>query len=141
MDAIIAGLKDGTIDAIATDHAPHSQEEKARPLTEAPSGMIGLETALAATLTALYHTGQLSLPDILRKMTLNPAQLLGRRHKGRLAVGADADVTIFDPDEEWTVAPEKFYSKARNTPFAGKTLKGKVKYTILGGKIIYQEER
>lgn len=141
VDAIIEGLKDGTIDAIATDHAPHSSEEKARPLTEAPSGMIGLETALAATLTALYHTGQLSLSDILRKMTLNPALLLRQRHKGRLAVGVDADITIFDPNEEWTVDPEQFYSKARNTPFAGKTLKGQVKYTILGGKIIYQKEK
>lgn len=139
VDAVIAGLADGTIDAIATDHAPHSAEEKKRPLTEAPSGMVGLETALGVTLTALYHTGKMELSDILRKMTMNPAYIL-RIPKGRLAIGADADILIFDPDEEWTVRPEQFASKGRNTPFAGHRLKGKVKYTIVGGKIVYREE-
>ena len=139
VEAIIEGLKDGTIDAIATDHAPHSTEEKARPLAEAPSGMVGLETALGVTLTYLYHTGELPLSDILRKMTINPACILRLPTKGRLAIGADADVVIFDPDEVWTVDPEQFASKGRNTPFAGKELKGKVKYTIVGGKIIYQD--
>ena len=139
VEGIIEGLKDGTIDAIVTDHAPHSAEEKARPLTEAPSGMVGLETSLAATLTALYHTGQMSLSDILRKMTVNPACILRMPGKGRLAIGSDADLVVFDPNEEWVVDPEKFRSKARNTPFAGMTLKGKVKYTILDGEIIYQE--
>ena len=115
---IIAGLRDGTIDAIATDHAPHSAEEKARPLTRAPSGMVGLETSLAVTLTALYHTGKLS--------------------KGRLALGNDADIVIFDPNEEWTVDPEQFASKGRNTPFAGWKVKGRVKYTIVGGTVIYE---
>ncbi len=138
VEAIIDGLKDGTIDAIATDHAPHSAEEKARPLAEAPSGMVGLETALAVTLTELYHTGEMGLSDILRKMTINPACIL-RKNRGRLAVGADADVVIFDPEEEWTVEPERFASKGRNTPFAGRRLKGKVKYTIVGGEIVYQE--
>ena len=141
VEAIIEGLKDGTIDAIATDHAPHSAEEKARPLTEAPSGMVGLETALGVTLTYLYHTGELPLSDILRKMTINPACILRLPTKGRLAIGADADVVIFDPDEVWTVDPEQFASKGRNTPFAGKELKGKIKYTIVGGKIIYQDEK
>lgn len=139
VEGIIEGLKDGTIDAIVTDHAPHSAEEKARPLTEAPSGMVGLETSLAASLTALYHTGHMSLSDILRKMTVNPACILRMPGKGRLAIGSDADLVIFDPNEEWVVDPEKFHSKARNTPFAGMTLKGKVKYTILNGEIIYQE--
>ena len=139
VEGIIEGLKVGTIDAIVTDHAPHSAEEKARPLTEAPSGMVGLETSLAATLTALYHTGQMSLSDILRKMTVNPACILRMPGKGRLAIGSDADLVVFDPNEEWVVDPEKFRSKARNTPFAGMTLKGKVKYTILDGEIIYQE--
>ena len=138
-EAIIGGLKDGTVDAIATDHAPHSAEEKARPLTEAPSGMVGLETALGVTLTYLYHTGELPLSDILRKMTINPACILRLPTKGRLAIGADADVVIFDPDEVWTVDPEQFASKGRNTPFAGKELKGKVKYTIVGGKIVYRD--
>ena len=139
VEAIIAGLKDGTIDAIATDHAPHSQEEKARPLAEAPSGMVGLETALGATLPALYHTGEMDLSDILKKMTFNPACILGIP-KGRLSLGGEADFTIFDPNEVWTVDPEQFASKGRNTPFAGRELKGKVKYTIVGGKLVYEDK-
>ena len=137
---IIAGLKDGTIDAIATDHAPHSAEEKARPLAKAPSGMIGLETSLAITLTELYHTGRMKLPDLIRRMTYNPASILRLPTKGRLSLGSDADITIFDPEEEWTIDPEQFASKARNTPFAGRKVKGRVKYTIVGGNIIYQDE-
>ena len=139
VEAIIEGLKDGTIDAIATDHAPHSAEEKAKALTEAPSGMVGLETALGVTLTYLYHTKEMPLSDILRKMTINPACILRLPTKGRLSIGADGDMVIFDPAEEWTVDPEQFASKGRNTPFAGKELKGKVKYTIVGGKIVYQD--
>ena len=137
-EAIIAGLKDGTIDAIATDHAPHSAQEKAKPLAEAPSGMVGLETSLGATLTALYHTGEMDLSDILKKMTFNPACILGIP-KGRLSLGGEADFTIFDPNETWTVDPEQFSSKGRNTPFAGRELTGKVKYTIVGGKIVYED--
>ena len=136
---IIAGLKDGTIDVIATDHAPHSAEEKARPLTRAPSGMVGLETSLAITLTQLYHTGKMELPAIIRRMTTNPADIL-HLPKGRMSLGVDADLTIFDPDEEWTVDPEQFASKGRNTPFAGRTVKGKVKYTIVKGRVIYQDQ-
>ena len=136
---IIAGLKDGTIDAIATDHAPHSAEEKARPLTRAPSGMIGLETSLAITLTELYHTGRMKLPEIIKRMTYTPASILRLSSKGRLSLGSDGDVTIFDPEEVWTIDPEQFASKARNTPFAGRQVKGKVKYTIVGGQIIYQD--
>ena len=140
VEAIIEGLKDGTIDAIATDHAPHSVEEKAKALTEAPSGMVGLETALGVTLTYLYHTKEMPLSDILRKMTINPACILRLPTKGRLSIGADGDMVIFDPAEEWTVDPERFASKGRNTPFAGKKLKGKVKYTIVGGKVVYQDK-
>ena len=140
VEAIIEGLKDGTIDAIATDHAPHSQEEKARPLAEAPSGMVGLETALGATLTALYHTGEMDLSDILKKMTFNPACIL-RIPRGRLSLGGDADFTLFDLDQEWTVDPGEFASKGRNTPFAGRSLRGKVRYTIVGGKIVYADEK
>ena len=138
VEGIIRGLQDGTIDAIATDHAPHTLEEKSKPLAEAPSGMVGLETSLALTLTGLYHTGKMDLSDILRKMTINPACIL-RINSGRLALGAEADLTIFDPNEEWVINPHDFVSKGRNTPFAGKTVKGKVKYTIANGKIIYQE--
>lgn len=139
VEAILKGLEDGTIDAIATDHAPHSAEEKARPLVDAPSGMVGLETSLAISLTALYHTNRMSLSDVIRKMTINPASIL-RIPRGRLAVGCIADVLIFDPDEKWTIDPNQFYSKGRNTPFAGKEVQGKVKYTIANGKIIYQDK-
>ena len=138
VEGIIAGLKDGTIDVIATDHAPHSAEEKAKPLTEAPSGMVGLETSLAITLTELYHTGKMELADILRKMTFNPSCILGIS-TGRIAIGCSADLTLFDPNEEWIIDPEKFASKGRNTPFAGRKVKGKVKYTIVNGNLIYQE--
>ncbi len=139
VEAIIRGLQDGTIDVIATDHAPHSKEEKSRPLEKAPSGMVGLETSLAVTLTSLYHTGKMDLSDIIRRMTFNPAAIL-RLGTGRLAIGADADITIFDPDEVWVVDPEQFASKGHNTPFAGRELKGRVKYTVVGGKIIYQDK-
>ena len=135
---IIAGLKDGTIDVIATDHAPHSAEEKARPLSRAPSGMVGLETSLALALTHLYHAGRMDLPDLIRRMSTAPADILGIS-RGHMSLGAQADLTIFDLDEEWTIDPEQFASKARNTPFAGRKVKGKVKYTIVGGNIIYQD--
>ena len=135
---IVAGLRDGTIDVIATDHAPHSAEEKARSLTRAPSGMIGLETSLAIALTQLYHTRRMDLPAIIKRMSTTPADIL-RLSRGRMSLGAQADLVLFDPDEEWTVDPEQFASKARNTPFAGWKVKGKVKYTIVKGEIIYQE--
>ena len=135
----MAGLKDGTIDCIVTDHAPHSAEEKARSLTEAPAGMVGLETSLGLALTYLYHTGEMSLTDIVEKMTLSPAKILGLR-KGFLALGASADITIFDPNERWVVDPNQFASKGRNTPFGGMELRGKVKYTIADGRIIYSDK-
>ena len=138
VQAIIEGLQDDTIDVIATDHAPHAAEEKTLPLIEAPSGISGLETALGVTLTALYHTGKLGLSHILQKMTANPALILGIP-KGRLAIGAPGDLTLFHPTERWEVRAEDFVSKGKNTPFHGKTLTGKVKYTILGGKIVYQD--
>ena len=138
MQAILEGVKDGTIDCIVTDHAPHSEEEKARGLEKAPSGMVGLETSLGITLTQLYHTGEMTLPQIIGKMTINPARILGL-DKGRVAAGCDADLTIFDPNEEWVVDASKFASKGRNTPFNGKTLKGKVKYTIASGKVVYED--
>ena len=88
---------------------------------------------------SVYHTGEMALSDILRRMTINPACILRLPTKGRLAIGSDGDVVIFDPDEAWTVDPNRFASKGRNTPFAGKTLRGKVKYTIVGGEIVYWE--
>jgi dihydroorotase len=136
VEAIIQALADGTIDAIATDHAPHSCDEKSRPLVDAPSGMIGLETSLALALTHLYHTGRLGLAEIVRLMSENPARILGLG-AGQSAIGNSADIVVFDPDEEWVVDSSQFRSKARNTPFGGMTLHGKVKNTILGGKIVY----
>ncbi len=137
---IIAGLKDGTIDAIATDHAPHSVDEKARPLSRAPSGMIGLETSLAIALTQLYHTRKMDLPSILRRMSTNPADIL-HIARGRMSIGVVADFVVFDPDESWVIDPLLFASKARNTPFAGRTVRGRVKYTVVKGEVIYQDER
>lgn len=139
VEGIIAGLRDGTIDCIVTDHAPHSAEEKARPLATAPSGMVGLETSLALTLTALYHTKKMDIPAIIRRMSTNPADIL-HLPKGRMSLGAIADLTIFDPNEEWVIDPEQFASKGRNTPFAGTKVKGKVKYTIVGGEIVYEDQ-
>lgn len=137
VEAIIEGLIDGTLDAIATDHAPHARDEKAKPLIDAPSGMVGLETSLSLALTALYHTGKLSLDKIIELMSSNPARILGIE-KGCLRLGDDADIVIFDPDETWHVDPERFKSKGRNTPFKDMVLQGKVKYTIVGGKIVYR---
>ena len=131
--ALIEGLKDGTLDAISTDHAPHSPEEKADFL-KAPNGSIGMETSLAATLTAL--AGKMTLSEILRKMSWNPAQLLGIP-AGTLKVGAPADVVVFDPEQRWTVDENALHGKSKNTPFKGMTLKGKVAMTIFHGRIVY----
>ena len=137
--AILDGLSDGTIDALVTDHAPHCAHEKAQPLPEAPSGMVGLETSLALSLTGLYHSGLLSLSRVIELMSASPAALL-KLPKGRIAPGDTADLVIFDPDEEWVIDKEQFASKGRNTPFHGYTVKGKVKYTVSNGIIIYQED-
>ncbi|MEY8354380.1 dihydroorotase [Lachnospiraceae bacterium 54-53] len=136
--AIIEGLKDGSIDIIATDHAPHSPEEKSRKLTEAPSGIIGLETALGLAVTNLVRPGHLSLMELMEKMSLNPAGLYGL-DCGYVKEGSAADLVIFDPEEEWTVG--EYVSKSSNSPFTGEKLFGKVKYTICGGRIVYQDEK
>lgn len=135
--ALLEGLKDGTLDIIATDHAPHSREEKARDLTDAPSGMIGLETALALCITNLVRPGHLTLMDLLEKMTVNPARLY-HLDAGSLQVGGAADLVVFDEKEQWKV-PDQFYSKSGNSPFIGQTLTGKVKYTICGGRVVYRD--
>lgn len=137
--AIIEGLKDDTIDYIATDHAPHSKEEKEKDMKSAPSGMIGLETALALGMTYLVHTGHMTLSHFLEKLTVNPAKLY-HLDAGRIAVGGSADLVIFDENEVWEVT-EHFKSKASNSPFIGETLTGKVKYTICNGKVVYEEEK
>ena len=134
---ILRGLKEGIIDIIATDHAPHSAEEKGRPLTQAPSGIIGLETALSLGITNLVDTGCLTMVQLMEKMSLNPAILYRlEEHKGWIGKGADADLVIFDPDASWTV--ENFQSKSSNSPFVGETLKGVVKYTVCGGEIAWE---
>lgn len=135
--AIIEGLRDGTIDMIATDHAPHSAEEKAKPITEAPSGMIGLETALSLGIRELVDKGYLTMMELIEKMSLAPAKLY-RLDAGCLREGGPADLTVFDPKKEWTV--EKFASKAANSPFVGERLPGVVSYTICGGEIVYRSE-
>ncbi len=130
--AIIEGLRDGTIDMIATDHAPHSAEEKAEPITQAPSGIIGLETALSLGIRELVNKGYLSMMELIKKMSLAPARLY-HLDAGYLAEGGPADLVVFDPKKEWKV--ESFASKAANSPFIGEKLPGVVSYTICGGKI------
>lgn len=133
---IIAGLADGTIDLIATDHAPHSPEEKGRSITGAPSGIIGLETALALGITSLVRPGHLTLMQLLEKMTVNPADLY-HLPSGRVEVGKAADLVLFDPEECWT--PTEYLSMSSNSPFTGWQLYGKVKYTICKGDVIYRD--
>ncbi len=133
--AIIEGLRDGTIDMIATDHAPHSREEKAKPLTEAPSGIIGLETALSLGIRELVQKGYLSMSELVRKMSLAPARLY-RLDAGYVAPGGPADLVVLDPEKEWVV--ENFASKAVNSPFIGETMPGVISYTICGGEIVYR---
>ena len=138
---IIEGIKDGSIDMIATDHAPHSAEEKAvEPVWKAPSGIIGLETALALAVTNLVKPGHLTMVQLMEKMSLNPAKLY-RFDKGSVAEGADADLVIFDENERWTVTEDDIASKSHNTPFIGAELYGRVKYTICGGRIVYEDKK
>ena len=134
--AIIEGLKDGTIDLIATDHAPHSTEEKSRPITQTPSGIIGLETSLALGITSLVRPGHLTLSQLIEKMTINPANLY-LLPCGSVTEGKAADLVLFDPNEKWI--PETYASKSSNSPFTGWELYGKVKYTICDGKIVYKD--
>lgn len=134
-EALIEALKDGTIDMIATDHAPHSREEKEKPLVEAPSGIIGLETSLPLCVTELVKKGHLSYVELFEKMCLNPARLY-RLDTGYLAEGGPADLVIFDDQEEFEAGP--FVSKSSNSPFTGRKMFGKVKTTICSGKAVYQ---
>ena len=135
-DAVIEGLIDGTIDCIASDHAPHSAEEKDCEFDQAPPGLIGLETTLGLVKTFLIDKGLLSWADAIRKMTIEPARILNLPG-GSLAEGAAADITIIDPDKKWTVNPENFLSRSKNTPFKGYKLSGQADKTILGGKIVF----
>jgi dihydroorotase len=136
-EAVLAGLLDGTLDILVTDHAPHTDEEKAKALVDAPSGMVGLETTFAACLTYLVRPGHLTVAQLLEKMSVLPSRLVGH-NGGRIEAGAPADLMLFDPNEAWTVDPSQFRSKAHNTPFAGMQLFGRVKTTICGGKVTFQ---
>lgn len=137
MQEIIKAIQDGTIDCIITDHAPHTKEEKEVELEKAPNGIIGFETALAATVTNLVGKGYISYLDMVRLTSYNPAKILNL-DKGSLQEGKIADITIFNPNEEYIYQKEDIVSKSKNTPFIGKKLKGKVKYTIVNGNIVYE---
>ena len=136
--AIEMAVCDGTIDCIITDHAPHSEEDKA-DFYKAPNGVVGLETSLAATLTKLYHTGILPLNKIQKLMSENPRRILGLEPVS-LNKGSIADITVFDPELEWTVEKERLHSKSKNSVFKGEKLKGKVLYTISKGRIVFENE-
>lgn len=135
-EAVRQGVADGTLDVIATDHAPHHYDEKEQAFEDAPFGIVGLETALGLTVTELVEKGVLTLPQMIERMSLAPARAMGLPG-GILAEGSPADVTVFDPAAEWTVDPERFVSKSRNTPFAGWTLRGCAVLTIVGGRIVH----
>jgi dihydroorotase len=137
--AVIEGIKDGIIDAIATDHAPHSTLDKNVEFDKAAFGILGLETSLALTLTELVHKKHITPSRAVELLSANPAKLLRLKGKGTLAAGADADLCLVDPEEAWTVDPEKFLSKSRNTPFTGMTLKGRVKRTMVAGRWVYED--
>ena len=137
VEAVLAGLADGTIDAVASDHAPHAREKKMQELDRAPFGVVGLETSLGLVVTKLIEPGLLDWPTAIRKMSLNPARILGL-DKGTLQIGADADVTIIDPKARWTVDPAEFRSKSANTPFAGWELTGRAEVVIVGGRVKFQ---
>ena len=136
--ALKAALADGTIDCLACDHAPHTAADKAKDFTQAPAGMIGLETALGVYISELIVAGLLNWMQLIEKLTVKPAAVIGL-DQPRLAVGYRADVTIIDPARRWTVQPETFRSQARNCPFAGRTLTGKAVATIVNGQVRYRE--
>lgn len=135
--AVQEAVRDGTIDVIATDHAPHHYDEKEREFADAPNGIVGLETALGVALTSLVDAGVIDLQTLVERMSCAPARVLGLR-EGTLGRGAAADVTVFDPEQWWVVEPSHFVSKGRNTPYAGKELRGRAVYTIVGGEVVFR---
>jgi dihydroorotase len=137
LEAVRVGLAEGAIDAIATDHAPHAPELKAKPIAEAPFGVIGLETALALALTFLVHTHRISLKRLITLLSPNPARIVSRA-LGRVALGSTADLTVFDPDKEWTYRVAEGCSKSRNSPFDNWKLKGRTSATVVAGTVVYR---
>lgn len=138
--AIIEGLKDGTIDSIITDHAPHAEEEKAKGLAQAPNGIIGFETVVPAIIMNLVEPGHLTYLDVARLTSYNPSVLLGLDDKGTIEEGKTADITIIDPNKEYVYTKEMVVSKSKNSPFIDKKLKGRNKYTIVSGNIVYEDK-
>ena len=136
IEAIIEGLKDGTVDIIATDHAPHTDEEKNVKFSEAPFGIVGLETAWSICMTELVEKGVLSPIQLIEKMSINPAKLIGM-DEPKLSVGKKANITIINPNESYKINKYEFVSKSKNTPFHGREVKGRVVYTIVNGEIRY----
>jgi len=138
VEAIKEAIADGTIDCIVTDHAPHTKEDKEVGFDGAPFGLIGLETSLGLTITELVKPGLIDLPKMVDRMSTAPARIVGLANKGTIKTGYDADITIIDPDKEWTVSAEGFVSKSKNSPFIGRKLFSQVEYTICGGKVVYK---
>jgi dihydroorotase len=136
-DAMIQGILDGVVDAIATDHAPHASHEKEVEFERAPNGITGLESALGLSLRWLHHEWKLPLSRVLSLLSAQPAALLGLRGRGTLAVGSFADVVIFDPKAEWVFRAKDSKSKSKNTPFDGWTMQGKVLWTISEGRVVF----
>jgi dihydroorotase len=137
VEALQLAVKDGTIDLVATDHAPHHYDEKEREFADAPNGIVGLETALAVVVTNLVGKGILDYATLVDRMSCTPARVFGLPG-GTLAKGSAGDVTVFDPAHEWTVNPDTFLSKGRNTPYRGMRLKGRATCTIVGGRVVYR---
>ena len=138
VEAIKAAIADGTIDCIVTDHAPHTKEDKEVGFDGAPFGLIGLETSLGLAVTELVRPGFIDWPKLVDKMSTAPARIVGIANKGAIKEGYDADITIIDPDREWTVTQEGFVSKSKNSPFIGRKLFSQVEYTICAGKVVYK---
>ncbi len=139
VEAVKEGIKDGTIDCIVTDHAPHSAEDKEVDFQHAPFGMIGLETSVGLTMTELVHKGVISLSQMVDKMSTAQAKIVGLENKGQIKEGFDGDITVIDPDQEWEVTETDTVSKSKNTPFFGYNLKGRVKATIFAGKMVFED--
>ncbi len=136
-EAVLEGLVDGTLDMVATDHAPHHYDEKEAAFDDAPNGVVGLETSLGLVYGHLVAAGVMDLSTMVERMSVAPARVFGLPG-GTLAVGSPGDVTVFDPEAEWTVDPSRFLSKSRNSPFVGWKLRGKPRYTIVAGGVVWE---